>query len=200
MIWPKVLICQIAAVSFFLVLISGPASLSAAEKKGVDEVSLPWTVFAGYGFSHTNLGKTRKWVETVDLVGRYELGGSEALGRSWYQGRHSLLVEIPVHFVVDPAANPMVGVNFLACYRLTSLGGIQPYGFGGGGPLYSGSLIDGMGTHWNGNWLFGIGLRLPMASGHDMRFEYRYHHISNGGRTEPNDPLNSSKLLVGISF
>jgi hypothetical protein len=28
----------------------------------------------------------------------------------------------------------------------------------------------------------------------------RYHHISNGGNEEPNDPLNSVKALFGITF
>ncbi len=164
------------------------------------KLSSPLTMLMGYGFTHTSLGKTKQWVETIDLVGRYEYGGTEDIGESWYLGRHSLLVELPVHFVVDPAASPMVGLAFLACYRFTNLGKLQPYGFAGGGPLYSGSKIEGMGTHWNGNWQLGVGLRLPRPDGHDLKFEYRFHHISNGGRTEPNDPLNSSKVLVGISF
>ncbi len=199
MIWQKTFSALFAALCSCLFLVSSPAPLVAAEEE-LQDPSSPWTLLAGYGFSHTRLGNTSKWVETVDLVGRYEFDGGEGLGRSWYQGRYIMLLELPLHFVVDPGANPMVGVNFLASYRLTSLGELQPYGFAGGGPLYSGSKIDGMGSHWNGNWQFGVGLRLPLISGHDLRLEYRFHHISNGGRSEPNDPLNSSKLLVGMSF
>jgi hypothetical protein len=30
--------------------------------------------------------------------------------------------------------------------------------------------------------------------------EYRYHHVSNAGTAEPNEPLNSSKCLIGVTF
>lgn len=199
MIREKMFSVLFSALCFSLVLTSSPAPLVAAEEE-LQELPSPWILLAGYGFSHPGLGNTRKWVETVDLIGRYEFDGGDELGRSWYQGRYIMLLELPLHFVVDPGANPMVGVNFLASYRLTSLGELQPYGFVGGGPLYSASKIDGMGSHWNGNWQWGVGLQLPLTSGHDLKFEYRFHHISNGGRSEPNDPLNSSKLLVGMSF
>jgi len=188
------------ARTLLLLCMAAPVPLAAAERPAGQDVTASWALLAGYGFTHTNLGETRQWVETVDLVGRYDFGSSAELGRSWYQGRHSLLVELPLHFVVDPAASPMVGVNFLLSYRLTGLGAIEPYGFMGGGPLYSGTRMDGMGSHWNGNWQWGLGLRLPQAKGHDVLVEYRYHHISNGGRRDPNDPLNSSKVLVGIRF
>ena len=60
--------------------------------------------------------------------------------------------------------------------------------------------IQGVGTELNGNYQFGIGLRLPYTDENDFVAEYRFHHISNGGREDPNDPLNSSKLLFGITF
>jgi hypothetical protein len=28
--------------------------------------------------------------------------------------------------------------------------------------------------------------------------EYRYHHVSNANTAEPNEPLNSSKILLGV--
>ena len=33
-----------------------------------------------------------------------------------------------------------------------------------------------------------------------MMAEYRCHHISNAGAASPNEPLNSSKILIGMSF
>jgi hypothetical protein len=32
-----------------------------------------------------------------------------------------------------------------------------------------------------------------------ISLEYRYHHISNAGAATPNEPLNSSKILLGVS-
>jgi len=39
-----------------------------------------------------------------------------------------------------------------------------------------------------------------MAKSNNLLLEMHYHHISNGGSEEPNNPLNSCKLLVGITF
>lgn len=159
-----------------------------------------WSVLGGYGITHPGMGKTRTWVETVDLIFRHERVLIDEIGSSWYQGRHSLLVELPIHLVVDPVVEPMVGVNFLACWTFTAKKDMMPYLFGGGGPLYTDADIPGMGAHLNGNYQLGGGLRYKIRGDRYLKFEYRFHHISNGGRKDPNDPLNSSKLLIGITF
>lgn len=191
---------KVVLFSIILLLGTGSGSAGAADRAEVGQGA--WSLLGGYGFSHTKLGKTKTWVETVDLVGRYERQLTAEIGSSWYQGRYLVMVETPVHFVVDPAADPMVGLNFLACYRFSNLlsGVAKIYGFGGGGPVYSGSELPGMGRHLNGNWQLGIGLRQPLDSGQALLMEYRFHHISNGGSAEPNDSFNSSKLLLGITF
>ena len=94
----------------------------------------------------------------------------------------------------------MIGMNFLACYTFTASEQLHPYLFGGGGPVYSFADIPGMGAELNGNYQFGIGLQYPLTQGRNLLAELRYHHISNGGSEEPNDPLNSCKLLFGITF
>ncbi len=69
-------------------------------------------------------------------------------------------------------------------------------------PRYHHVIFDNMGSGWyrgyhsiNGNYQFGLGLRYQ-----DFVVEARYHHISNAGKETPNVPLNSWKLLFGISF
>jgi hypothetical protein len=32
-----------------------------------------------------------------------------------------------------------------------------------------------------------------------LSLEYRYHHVSNAGTARPNEPLNSSKILLGVA-
>lgn len=180
--------------SILLVALTWPTVSLAADDKQ------PWALLTGYGFSHTKLGNSKQWVETVDLVGRYRFRHPEPFGRSWYEGYYEVLLELPVHFVVDPAANAMVGVNVLANYQLRQAGPLKPYFFGGGGPVYCGSKLEGMGRHLNGNYQFGMGLHLGHWYGHTIQAEYRYHHISNGNRADPNTPVNSSKFLVGVTF
>ena len=94
----------------------------------------------------------------------------------------------------------MIGINFLANYTFTANEQWQPYIFGGGGPVYIFADIPGMGSNLNGNFQFGIGLGYSLNKKNRLLFEVRYHHISNAGTADPNEPLNSSKFILGITF
>ena len=177
----------------------GVLIISAGQAKAADQ-TCAWSVLTGYGTSHPGWGKTKIRVETIDLVLRYDNVLSKNIGSSWYQGYHSLLLELPVHLIVNPEVSTMIGANFLACYTFTDNDQYLPYIFAGGGPLYTNTNIPGMGSHWNGNYQFGIGLRYKINTWHDVLFEFRFHHVSNGDQKDPNDPLNSTKCLAGFTF
>ena len=191
----------IQALFFSLALsctvLSPPATADAAF---LDTSKDTWAVLGGYGQSFPGWGQTTQRVETLDLVPRYSHVIFDNIGSGWYRGFHSILVEVPVHFVVSPDTSAMVGMNFLACYTFTADQTIHPYLFGGGGPVYSFADIPGMGADLNGNYQFGIGMEYEMDKNYNLLLEMRYHHISNGGSKEPNEPLNSCKLLVGVTF
>jgi lipid A 3-O-deacylase len=191
---------RIQAVLFFLVLSCTVSHTAAAGAAALDTSKDTWAVLGGYGQSFPGWGQTTQRVETIDLVPRYNHVIFDDIGSGWYQGFHSILVEVPVHFVVSPDVSTMIAMNFLACYTFTADQTIHPYLFGGGGPVYSFADVPGMGAEWNGNYQFGIGMEYEMAQNYNLLLEVRYHHISNGGSEEPNDPLNSCKLLVGIAF
>ena len=174
-----------------------PADTPATDMQ--DEHSTYGILF-GYGSSYPGWGSTKIRVETVDAVFRYKLPKSTTIGSSWYTGYHSLLVEVPVNFLVDRSGPPMIGCSFLAEYTFTGTDGLRPYVFAGGGPLYVPADIPGMGTHMNGHYQCGLGIRYPLEDRHALLFEVRYHHISNAGTADPNDPLNSLKFLIGYTF
>lgn len=158
-----------------------------------------WAILGGYGQSIPGWGDTTQRVETVDLVPRYARTVVDDVGSGWLQGFYSLLLEVPVHLVVSPDTSSMIGMNFLVCYTFTAMG-MRPYLFGGGGPVYNFADIPGMGADLNGNYQFGIGLEHGLTRDNSLLLEFRYHHISNAGSDEPNEPLNSAKVLVGITF
>lgn len=189
---------------FFLLgffLIAGPLfRVVPAEAGGFDTSQDRWALLGGYGQSFPGWGRTAQRVETIDLVPRYKHLIFSDIGSGWYRGSHSVMVEIPFHFVVSPDVSSMIGMNFLACYTFSADQKIQPYIFGGGGPVYNFADIPGMKSEFNGNYQFGIGLHYKTQTSRNLLFELRYHHISNGGSEEPNDPLNFCKLLFGISF
>jgi hypothetical protein len=176
----------------------GPGQTALAG--GFDTSNDSLALLTGYGQSFPGWGLTTQRVETIDLVGRYNHVILNDLGSGWLRGYHSILLELPVHVVVSPDVSAMLAVNFLAAYTFTADTDVQPYIFGGGGPVYSFADVPGMGAEWNGNYQFGAGLDYNWQGPHHLLFEVRYHHISNGGAEEPNDPLNSIKLLVGFTF
>lgn len=182
------------------VLLMALAQPAAAATTPAPPADHSWALLTGYGYSQPGWGRTRIRVETLDLVLRHELVLTETLGSSWYQGYHSLLIEAPLHLVLTPDVGPMFALNFLANYTFTQSETHRPYIFAGGGPVYNTVDIPGMGADLNGNYQLGLGWKYRMNSEHELLFEYRYHHISNNGAEEPNDPLNSNKFIVGTTF
>ncbi len=186
---------------FFITLVTGIFfTKHFARADDLDTVDDNWAILFGYGQSVPGWGETTQRVETIDVIPRYSHVIFDDIGSSWYRGYHSLLLEVPVSVVVNPDVSSIVGINFLATYTFIAAEQWHPYIFGGGGPVYSFADISGMGAEFNGNYQFGVGLKYPWTARNSMLFELRYHHISNGGSEEPNEPLNSYKLLFGITF
>ena len=190
---PNILICCF----FFLIAV---LSIPVDQALSTDTRPNSWAFLGGYGQSYPGWGQTTQRVETIDFIPRYNHIVFDEIGSGWYKGFHSTLFEFPVSLILNPGISSMIGINFLACYTFTVNDRLQPYIFGGGGPVYIFADIPGMGTKFNGNYQFGIGLEYFLNKQNHLLFEYRYHHISNAGTAEPNEPLNSSKLIIGITF
>ena len=167
----------------------------------VDEslLSEEWYLLGGVGQSHPGWGDTQERVKTTDLIIRREspIGGVQGSGS--YKYRRTFLLELPVHLLRSPDEPPMIGLSFQACWTLVSRPDLQPYFFVGGGPVYTEADIPGTSSKIKGSYGAGVGVKLNSDQGKFL-LEYRYHHLSNGGIEEPNDPLNSSKLFVGIKL
>jgi opacity protein-like surface antigen len=158
-------------------------------------------LLTGYGITMRGFGATRTQVQTWDLIARYGRFLSQEVGKgSWYQGRHELLVELPYHMAVDHDDRSMVGGYLLGSWKFTGLKRIYPYVFAGGGILYVDLGLPTMGSKLDFSYQGGTGMQYFVRKDTALIAEYRYHHISNAGTASPNEPLNSSKFLVGISF
>ena len=118
---------------------------------------------------------------------------------SWHQGRHELLVELPVHLVVDPRTAIMTGGYLLGSWKFTGGDFWFPNLLAGGGILYTNLDLPTMGSSLNFSYQGGVGVQYRLNNDLFLIGENRYHHISNAGTARPNEPLNSSKFLVGIS-
>jgi opacity protein-like surface antigen len=155
----------------------------------------------GYGSSFVGFGETRHRVQTLDIIPRAGFFMSDEIGKgSWYQGRHQIMLELPYHLAINYGGRSMVGVYMLGHWRFTSLDTVVPYVFAGGGPLFVDLGLPTMGSKLCFSYQGGTGLQYFIDKNTALNLEYRYHHISNAGTAKPNEPINSNKILVGISF
>ena len=158
-------------------------------------------LLSGYGITHRYFGATRTQVQTWDLIARYGYFLSQEVGvGSWYQGRHELLMEVPYHLAIDQGGRSMTGGYLLGSWKFTSIKDLAPYIFAGGGVLFVDLGLPSMGSRLDYSYQGGTGLQYFIRPDLALMAEYRYHHISNAGTAEPNEPLNSCKLLMGLTL
>ncbi len=187
-------------LTILVVLLLNILATTAIAAENVATADSELAVLTGYGITHRGFGDTRTQVQTVDLIGRFGWFLSEEVGAgSWYQGRHELMTELPLHFVADPKTAVITGAYFLGSWKFTSLGPWFPYAFAGGGVVYTNLNLPTMGSSLNFSYQGGTGLQYLLRSDLAIMGEYRYHHISNAGTATPNEPLNSSHFLMGVS-
>lgn len=156
---------------------------------------------AGYGSSHDGFGETRHQIQTLDAILRAGFFLSDEAGRgSWYQGRHEVLLELPYHLAINRGGRSIAGGYMLGHWRFTGLTDFVPYVLAGGGPLYVDLGLPTMGSKLCFSYQGGAGVQYFVDKNSALNVEYRYHHISNAGTATPNEPINSNKILFGISF
>jgi len=158
-----------------------------------------WQLLIGAGSSHPGWGTTREKVETTDIILRYQRPQIKTRGESWYLNRKSVLVEIPLTLLREPDEPAMIGFTMNVNWTFIAGRQFQPFIFVGGGPVYTKAQIPGTSSSLKGSYQAGIGLDFKVGKT-GLSLEYRYHHLSNGGFKEPNDPLNSDKFLLGIKL
>lgn len=177
------------------------ACVSAQAAADVITASSETALLTGYGITHRNFGETRTQVQTWDAIARFGCFLSDQVGAgSWYQGRHELLLELPFHIAVDHGGRSMTGGYLLGSWKFTGIRDLAPYVLAGGGILFVDLGLPSMGSRLDFSYQGGTGLQYFIRKDTALMAEYRYHHISNAGTASPNEPLNSSKFLIGISF
>jgi opacity protein-like surface antigen len=180
-----------------------PAGVRAEGAPVVGTSPGEYTLLTGYGITHRDFGATRTQVQTWDLIARYGYFLSDVVGKGhWYEGRHELFTELPLHVAVDHDGRIMTGGYLLGSWKFTSLGdrGLYPYAFAGGGVLFVDLGLPTMKRRLDFSYQGGTGVQYLLRRDLALTAEYRYHHVSDAGTGEPNEPLNSGKILFGISF
>jgi lipid A 3-O-deacylase len=184
-----------------LILVVLPLCAVAEGTPVVSEAGSEYALLSGYGITHRGFGATRSQVETFDMILRYGRFLSDEVGKGlWWQGRHELLLELPYHLAIDHDGRSMAGGYILGSWKFTGMERTAPYVFAGGGVLYVDLGLPTMGSRLNFSYQGGTGVQYFIRKDLALMAEYRYHHVSNAGTATPNEPLNSSKFLIGVSF
>lgn len=186
-------------INVMILLVS--ISVYASENETITASPDEFALLGGYGITHRGYGATRTQVQTFDIILRYGHFLSDEVGKGhWYQGRHEVFLEAPCHISVDHDGRSMVGGTILGSWKFTGAERFTPYLIAGGGILYVDLGLPSMGSKLNGTYQAGGGIQHFFRK--DVAFigEYRYHHISNLNTSSPNEPLNSSKFLIGLSY
>lgn len=107
--------------------------------------------------------------------------------------------------IADPSGGrsggvPDVGINVRPCWNFSAKRALHPYLFVGRGLVYTDADIQGLGARLNANYQVGGGLRYRISGERYLLLEYRLHHLSNGDQEHPNCPINSSKILIEVTF
>ncbi|MHB8121521.1 MAG: acyloxyacyl hydrolase [Desulfuromonadaceae bacterium] len=193
--------CRVKSLLAAALLTLASATTGNALEHRIATATREFGGLTGYGITHKYFGATRTEVQTWDAIARFGWFLSDEVGKdSWYQGRHELLLELPYHMAVDHGGRSMVGGYVLGSWKFTGLKHTAPYVFAGGGPLFVDLGLPTMGTRLCFSYQAGTGLQYFLKKNMALTAEYRYHHISNAGTASPNEPLNSSKFLFGVSF
>jgi len=185
---------------FFIAFISSSPGFAADNLD--DPEKFPgnsWHLFVGAGSSHPGWGNTKETVKTTDFILRHKRPQVKARGKDWYMNRKSVLVEIPLTYLREPDEPGMIGFTMNVNWTFIASPKLQPYLFIGGGAVYTQAEIPGTSSQIKGSYQAGVGVDFMLGK-LDMSLEYRYHHLSNGGFKEPNDSLNSDKLLLGFKL
>lgn len=188
-------------VALLMMIFMLPLCAVADDTQAVGQAEGEYAFLTGYGITHRGFGDTRTQVQTFDMILRYGRFLSSEVGKGhWYQGRHELLLELPYHLAVDHGGRSMAGGYILGSWKFTAPEHLVPYVFAGGGILFVDLGLPTMGTRLDFSYQGGTGVQYFIRKDLALMAEYRYHHVSNAGTAEPNEPLNSSKFLIGVSF
>jgi hypothetical protein len=164
-------------------------------KKGARELA----ILGGVGIAHEiwdGVGDTQFYVVGV-RVGRVVSG---TRGPGFLRGNLEVAGEFLPVFLVDQGTTSYgASATFVARHFFAPDSRWRPYGVVGFGVLGTTDEVPEGQTKLNFTPQIGLGISYASSERFVFYFDYRIHHISNGGRKQPNPGINSSALQFSVS-
>jgi hypothetical protein len=126
---------------------------------------------------------------------------TDGVGPGWLRGRIGVIVElVPLFVLSQESATYAAGFNLLGRHYLDRGGNLRPFITLGAGMLVSAKEIPDRVANLNFTPQAGLGVMFFDKGRRVYSLEFRLHHISNGGRTEPNPGINSAVFQFAVVF
>ncbi len=161
-------------------------------------------IAAGYGLALPIAGSSGgdlRDVQFLYFAPRWSIGLSNPIGgNTWYRGNFELVVEGTFLYGFEPndgiagGITPLFRYNFLAGDRLI------PFVQFGAGVLALDFDLRRQADGINFSPQAGLGFHYFLSERTALTGEWRYHHISNAGIHRDNSGINSSVVLLGVTF
>jgi hypothetical protein len=164
-------------------------------KKGAGE----FAILGGVGIAHEiwdGVGDIQVYIVGV-RVGRVVSGPR---GPGFLRGNLEVAGEfLPVFLVDQETTSYGASATFLARHFFAPDSQWRPYGVVGFGVLGTADEVPEGQTRLNFTPQIGLGISYASSERFVFYFDYRIHHISNGGRKQPNPGINSSAFQFSVS-
>lgn len=198
----KVISEIIAPLTVALIIVANTGD-AASQTTGRSEYSLwnkgdtAWRIGGNFALSHGG-SFTRQFGSMSFGI---ERGMSGVVGPGVLRGRLTANVEIlPVFVLSQESTTYAAGFNLLGRHYLEAGGAVRPFITLGIGMLVSNDEIPTGTANLNFTPQIGAGIAVSDAGGRTYTLEYRLHHLSNGGRVDPNPGINSSFVQFAVTF
>jgi len=159
------------------------------------------TLAGGYAVSHqVGPAKGLESVETLQFLPHLGYVVTDEHGSGRLRGNFELLAEPAVLRLDASHATTVAGLSALGRWIFATGPLVRPYLEAGLGVL--GGEIDLRHSNCDVNFLVqaGVGAMLFLSDRAALTAAYRYQHISNGDQCSKNIGINSSAIVVGISY
>jgi len=176
-------------LSVFILCNAAPALAETSEKPFLKEFG----ILSGTGSGKL---KTKDHYKFVPVIARFGFELIDLGPKNLFEFE----LEPYVGFVTDPETNKEYGANLLLKYGYFLTKRICPYVEGGAGVVYQKELTVNVGSHVSFLPQAGAGLTYFLNDNLAVNAGYRYRHLSDAGRKEPNRGINSDMWLTGISW
>lgn len=200
---------RIAILLFTALLLALPdgvgaqSTASAADDFTLRKRDIEWTLLGGVGVAHDILGG-EDGSSFFTIGGRFGYFVGQPRETGFLAGSSELALEFSPLYLMrrgEPTETVYAStVTLLLRHYWSPHKRWKPFVSVGAGALFSSKPIPEETSRANFTPQIGVGLSYFPRRGLAYSFEYRLHHISNGGATDPNPGVNSSYFQLGVSF